>query len=399
MKNNSNQRILYLRADLGTQDLIGGGSVAHTLGVLKGFAAQQVFVVCASTAMHAVVDRLHIPVIKLAMPRAFRVFGFKIQSLLSNIFFYFRLKNVIRAHRINLIYQRYSMLNCLGVALAHAFSIPLYLEFNGSESWMDKHWARNRRLKLAWLVEKIEMLNLRSAARIIVVSQELCDQLLARGIDAQKIYVCPNGVDLELYEQPALPQEGRQFLPAEKVCETFMFGFSGTFGPWHGIEVLAYIIPRIVQADARAHFLLIGDGLLKQELYEALKAADVLERVTFSGMVPIEQMPFYLSRCDAFLCPAQPNRDGSSFFGSPTKLFEYMACAKPIIASRITQIELVLQDLQSDLLVDPRDLAGFVQTALRVMRMSKAEQAQLGNALRARVLAKHTWRTHVQSFM
>lgn len=393
------QRILYVRADLGTQDLIGGGSVAHTLGVLKGFAAQQVFVVCASTAMHAVVDRLHIPVIKLAMPRAFRVFGFKIQSLLSNIFFYFRLKNVIRAHRINLIYQRYSMLNCLGVALAHAFSIPLYLEFNGSESWMDKHWVRNRRLKLAWLVEKIEILNLRSATKIIVVSQELSDQLLAHSIDAQKIYVCPNGVDPEQYEQPALPQEGRRFLPAVKAGETFMFGFSGTFGPWHGIEVLAYIIPRIVHADVRAHFLLMGDGLFKHELYEALKAADVLERVTFTGMVPIEQMPFYLSRCDAFLCPAQPNPDGSSFFGSPTKLFEYMACAKPIIASRITQIELVLQDLQLDLLVDPHDVVGFVQAALRVMRMSDKEKKMLSNNLRVRVLAKHTWRIHVQSFM
>lgn len=393
------KRILYLRTDLGTQDLIGGGSVAHTLGVLKGFLSLKTYVVCASTAMHTTLQNMPINFMPLAVSCMLRACGFKINCLLSNITFYFKLKRIIRERGITMIYQRYSMLNCVGVALAQRFKIPLYLEFNGSESWVDQHWSPGRRLKIGWLIEKIELLNLQHATNIIVVSHVLKEQLLARGIDAQKISVCPNGVDVDIFNPEALQAERETLRGASALDERFIFGFSGTFGPWHGVDVLAYMIPYIVRQNPHAHFMLIGDGSLRQSLYDALAQAQVLSHVTFTGMLRSEDVPAYLAMCDAFICPTQPNPDGTRFFGSPTKLFEYMAMAKPIIASDIEQLGQVLKDAAQHLLVQPHDYEGFVQAALKCMDMPNDERDALGCTLQQRAHKSYTWRAHVQSFL
>ncbi len=54
------------------------------------------------------------------------------------------------------------------------------------------------------------------------------------------------------------------------------------------------------------------------------------------------EAPTYLAISDIVVSPTVPNPDGSPFFGSPTKLFEYMAMGKPIVASDLDQIGEVL---------------------------------------------------------
>lgn len=392
-------RILYLRTDIGTKDLIGGGSVAHTLGVLKGFTALKCSVVCASTAMHGILQKISIPFVPLAVPGFLQRMSFKLSCLFSNIIFYFKLSKVIRKHTITMIYQRYSMLNCVGVALAQRYSIPLYLEYNGSECWVDTHWSPMRRLKIDWLINNIELLNLQHATKIIVVSQVLKEQLLTRGIDAHKISVCPNGVDPDMFDPATMQSERASIRASLGLQEQCVFGFSGTFGPWHGVEVLAYLIPLVVRQNERAHFMLIGDGPLKPMLYDALAQAHVLHRVTFVGMVSSNRVPAYLSACDAFLCPTQANPDGTPFFGSPTKLFEYMMTGKPIIASDIEQIGDVLRHASGSLLVRPDDYTGFVRAVLYVLDMTDDERALSADALKVCARKQYTWQAHVRSFM
>lgn len=399
MTEKKEQRILYLRTDIGTQNLIGGGSVAHTLGVLKGFAALNLYVVCASTAMHGILQNMSIPFVPLAVPGFLQRMSFKLSCLFSNIIFYFKLSKVIRKHTITMIYQRYSMLNCVGVALAQRYSIPLYLEYNGSECWVDTHWSPMRRLKIDWLINNIELLNLQHATKIIVVSQVLKEQLLTRGIDVRKICVCPNGVDPDMFDPATMQSERASIRASLGLQEQCVFGFSGTFGSWHGVEVLAYLIPLVVRQNERAHFILIGDGPLKPMLYDALAQAHVLHRVTFVGMVSSNRVPAYLSACDAFLCPTQANPDGTPFFGSPTKLFEYMMTGKPIIASDIEQIGDVLRHASGSLLVRPDDYTGFVRAVLYVLDMTDDERALSADALKVCARKQYTWQAHVRSFM
>lgn len=191
----------------------------------------------------------------------------------------------------------------------------------------------------------------------------------------------------------------------------YVFGFIGTFGPWHGINILKEIIPILVQKYPGMHFMLIGDGVLKKDLERYFEQLGIMAAVTFTGVVAQYKAPEYLATCDAYLCPTQPNPDGTRFFGSPTKLFEYMSMAKPIIASDLEQVGEILSpafkitkntqkldvvDKEVGFLVDPLDIAGFIKACEWCYALPGSAQIKMGNNAREKVLDKYTWSQHVQ---
>ncbi len=97
------------------------------------------------------------------------------------------------------------------------------------------------------------------------------------------------------------------------------------------------------------------------------------------------------------MSPHIPNADGSRFFGSPTKLFEYMAAGKAIVASDLDQIGEVLAD-GAAVLVEPGSVDSLVR-ALRELAGDPERRATLGRAARERVLARYTWRHHVRAIL
>ncbi len=92
-----------------------------------------------------------------------------------------------------------------------------------------------------------------------------------------------------------------------------------------------------------------------------------------------------------------PNADGTPFFGSPTKLFEYMASGKPIVASDLDQIGDVLRD-GAGLLVRPGDAADLAQ-GLRVVVDDPDLRSRLGTVARTRAVERYTWRHHTQAVL
>lgn len=397
MPHNKNS-ILYLRTDLGTTDLIGGGSVTHTLGVINGLLEHGRHIVCFSSAMHGVlkqIDHEQFSYTPLSMPSILKHLGFKINCLLSNLFFYRTVNSWVKKHKPDLIYQRYSMLNVVGAWLKQQYNIPFILEFNGSETWIDANWSGGK-LPMGRLIDKIEMYNVQQADTIVVVSDVLKSQLIARGVTPQKILVNPNGVDVKAFNAVHLDDVRATTRNLLGLHDQFVIGFSGTFSHWHGVNILAELIPQALSKQTNLHFLLIGDGPLKTEL--AIKLFDYIGTgVTFTGMLNAQQMPAYLSACDAFLCPTQPNKDGTPFFGSPTKLFEYMAMGKPIIASNIGQVGELLADYK-EFLFEPDDIAGFAQAVTRLIKMHPDERAALGKRLRD-LSQHHSWSAHVARIM
>src|SRR6185436_20281238 len=144
-----------------------------------------------------------------------------------------------------------------------------------------------------------------------------------------------------------------------------------------------------IPANVRVRFLLVGSGSLHAEVEKQL---DGDKRVIFTGAVAHDRVPKLLDACDILVAPHVPLADGSEFFGSPTKIFEYMAMGKGIVASRLGQIGEVLVDGETALLVEP----GRVQE-LKAAIVKLVEDKRLCEALgvKAREVAEreHTW-TH-----
>jgi glycosyltransferase involved in cell wall biosynthesis len=237
------------------------------------------------------------------------------------------------------------------------------------------------------LLERYERLNLLAAARIFVVSEVERRNLEARGVAAEKIVVNPNGVDVELFRPGIGGAASRRDLGIKET--DLVAGFVGTFGPWHGVVELAHAI-KMLPAELPVRFLIVGSGSLHGEVERLLRAEVESGKVIFTGAVAHERVPALLDACDILIAPHVPLADGSDFFGSPTKIFEYMAMGKAIVASRLGQIGEVLSDEETALLVEPGNIKELASALVRVVETPEL-RARLGPNAREAAVKNHTW--------
>jgi glycosyltransferase involved in cell wall biosynthesis len=144
--------------------------------------------------------------------------------------------------------------------------------------------------------------------------------------------------------------------------------------------------------------LLIGDGVMLPQVRDRIAAHGLHDRCTLTGMVPQPEGPAHLAACDILASPTIRNADGTDFFGSPTKLFEYLAMGKGVIASRLAQLAEIVEHDRTGLLVAPGD-ADELASAIERLADDAALRQRLGAAAREQVLAHHTWRGHTARIM
>ena len=391
---NINAPPVYLRFDL-SHDLKAGGSVSHTAGVLNNlrhFTSTPIYL--ASMSIPGV-DADITTHILLPNPRFLDFI--ELPFLYSNDRFIESSEVILQSKPLSFFYQRYSIYNFTGVQLAKNRKIPLVLEYNGSEIWVYKNWSKA--LKYETLADKIELLNLNAANVVVVVSQPLRDDLVNRGVDSEKILVNPNGVDPEMYSPNV---DGSQVRRKYNLGDKTVIGFIGTFGKWHGAEILAkafgLLIQKHPQYREQARLLMIGDGHTLPQVQQELETYEVTQKCILAGIVPQQEGPEHLAACDLLISPHVPNHDGTPFFGSPTKLFEYMAMGKGIIASDLDQIGEVLEHDQTALMVEPGN-AESLMLGLKTMIDNPEKGKRLGEAARREAVAKYTWKEHTRKII
>jgi glycosyltransferase involved in cell wall biosynthesis len=218
-------------------------------------------------------------------------------------------------------------------------------------------------------------------------------------VNSDKILVNPNGVDPEIYSPEV---DGSGILHKHNLKDKMVIGFIGTFGKWHGAEVLvkAYglLLQKYPNYKNTTRLLMIGDGVSMAQVKEAIDKYNIGEQVTLTGIVPQEEGPAYLAACDLLASPHVPNPDGTPFFGSPTKLFEYMAMGKGIVASDLEQIGEVLEHDGTAWLVKPGD-AESLMLGLKTLIDNPQMSKRLGEAAQREVVAKYTWKEHTRKII
>jgi glycosyltransferase involved in cell wall biosynthesis len=374
-------RVVYLRATPGpgTQ---AGGAASHIKGVVDALRALGVELDIISNDFIAGFDASDerftvVPPETVGGTRA-------LFDIHNNLVFTRAVVPLIKSANPDFIYQRYARFSWAGVAASVRTRRPLFLEYNGSEVWVGKHWDRVGSLGL---LERYERLNLRAAARIFVVSEVERRNLEARGVAAEKIVLNPNAVDVEVFRPGINGSQVRDALGF--TSEDLVAGFVGTFGPWHGVIELAQAI-KALPKNLSVRFLFVGSGSLRGEVERLLAAERESGRVIFTGTVAHERVPALLDACDILVAPHVPLADGSDFFGSPTKIFEYMAMGKAIVASRLGQIGEVLSDGETALLVEPGSVNGLAAAIVRLVN-SNDMRVRLGLRAREAAVKNHTW--------
>lgn len=414
----SGHSVMYLNANLWF-GVKAGGSVGHISGVVNalvqtGYSVD--FLSCGGRLLVGKKTRytqLHPPA-QFGLPWELNYYRFHFNVVAQAI-------RLGVGRRFDFIYQRLSIANYSGVVLSRRLGVPLVVEYNGSEAWIARNWGRPLREQA--LAEQVEAVNLRHAHLVVTISEVLRDELLASGVDPERIVTYPNCIDPEMFDPARFSAEeiavlrGRYGIDARAVVVTFV----GTFGQWHGAEVLAKAIRKMIDShrpwleSKRVHFLLVGDGLKMPDVLSALGDHANGPFVTLTGLLPQHEAPIHLAASDILSSPHVSNADGSRFFGSPTKLFEYMAMGKAIVASDLDQIGAVLatslriQALPSSDGPQPGDASVAIlcrpgsakeqMDGIRFLVDHPQWREHLGRQARVAALARYTWKHHVEAII
>ncbi len=368
--------------------LKAGGSVSHGLGVLTAMQRLGLEPRLWTTSLFPaapaglVQTELHPPRRPAAIEEA--------AMAAFNRSFLDRAEAEVRAFAPSLVYHRHGVFSLAGLALARRLGVPLVLEVNASEVWAREAWSR---LAFAGLARRMERVAFERADRLVLISEELIPTVTALGGDRERMVVNPNGVDVARFRPESRGEGLRERLGFPE--DAVVCGFLATFHRWHGVLFLAEQIAALTAADPRLRFLLVGDGDLRPGTEAVTQAAGQGDRVRFTGLIPPAEVPSHLAACDILLSPHLPFEDGTPFFGSPTKLFEYMAAGRPVVASRLGQIGRVVEDDRTGLLFEPGDAAAFRSAVLRLAADPQL-RARLGREARTTAERSYTWEANVR---
>lgn len=174
------------------------------------------------------------------------------------------------------------------------------------------------------MLEKLELFLYRRAKTVIPVTEAFKKDLTQRGIDAAKIRVVRNGVDLERYSPI---DRDRELAQEYGVDGKFVVGYLGTHGLSHGLDRVLDAV-ELLRHEQGIVFLFVGAGAARGQL-EADAAAKGLTNIRLVPRQPKEMMPRLWSLCDVSLIPLRDQAVFSTVI--PSKLFESLGMGVPVI--------------------------------------------------------------------
>ncbi len=214
---------------------------------------------------------------------------------------------------------------------------------------------------LDWL-EKVELWLYKDATRVIAVTDAFKQNLIERGVEAQKIDVVTNGANMDLY----VPKEKEKVLLSSLGLDgKFVIGYIGTHGMAHSLDFIVTAIEKVKDPDI--HFLFVGGGAVKQRIVETAKEL-ALQNVTFLDPISKEEVPDYLSIIDVSLAPLKKSDTFKTVI--PSKIFEASAMRKPTLLGVEGQAQKIIEAYGAGVCFSPEDEGDFLDK-LKLLKEDK----------------------------
>jgi glycosyltransferase involved in cell wall biosynthesis len=285
----------------------------------------------------------------------------------------------------DLVYERYSLWSYAGMEYARDHGTLGFLEVNAP---LIEEQAQHRGSVDRAGAERVAERVFSAATALLAVSAEVAAYLRRYPETGGRTHVIPNGVD---------PDRFPAGLPAclPRSPGTFTVGFVGTLKAWHGLPTLIDAFALLKRREPGARLLLVGDGPERERLEADLAARGLLESARFTGAVAPDAVPGLLASMDIAVAP-YPKL--ASFYFSPLKVYEYMAAALPVVASRLGQLAKVIRHEVNGLLCPPGD-AEALAAALQRLGHEPVLRVRLGQAARATVVREHMWAAVAQRIL
>lgn len=220
------------------------------------------------------------------------------------------------------------------------------------------------------------------AHKLVTQNQWKKERLLKEfHLDAQKILVEQNGVDIEDFDIPLSKEESRAQLGLPSAG--FIALYTGHLFDWKGAHVLAESAEFL---DAGIEVIFVGGSEHDVESFKKLYGDK--KNIHVKGYKPHAEIPLWQKAADCLILPNTATQDISKYYTSPMKLFEYMASERPIIASDIPSIRAIVnEDMVTFVIPDDPKLLSKAIADMSENYISYEPKVELAR----RQVLSHTW--------
>lgn len=224
---------------------------------------------------------------------------------------------------------------------------------------------------------------LKRATHVVVVTESFKRRVIQKGVPTSRITVIPNGVDVESYYQEVSspPLEALKREPGG-----FVVGYLGSFGAGQQLESIVDAAAIIAAHDPSIRIVLAGDGPRRDSVLERAKSLK-LPNLHIESSIPKEATRAFYNSCDACMVPLAPIAIFQETI--PSKMFEIMACERPIIACLAGEGRQIVAASNGGIVAQPGEASAIAEAILSMRRMSAGERMEMGASAREYVLRNY----------
>ena len=300
----------------------------------------------------------------------------------------------IHLKSMDLIHERFNLLSLGGAWASRKLGIPFVLEVNADLLEQRKFkGVPERGLRRLFAVWATQMC-FNAAAEIICISAGLKEHLSRKWkIEDKKLTVLACAADVNDLGPNHNPERIRQGLGL--TTEPVIMWVGGFF-PWHDLDLLIASFALVVQRHPGTKLVLVGEGQTRASVAQKVQKIGLEQSVIMTGAIPHSDVPGMLSIADIAVVPAAPVLASGGGTGTPLKLFEYMAAAKPIVATDLNQAADVIRDGHSGLLVAAGNVNMFADAIVKLIN-DPLERARLGKNAQQQATDLYSWEGYTRS--
>ena len=227
---------------------------------------------------------------------------------------------------------------------------------------------------------KLEEETAHNATLIVTISNYSLEKIQKHyHVHKSKVRIVPNGVDVERFKPAGNSESRRKFGLGDEPVVLFV----GSLIPRKGLPFLVEAAKKIVKQQVNTKFLIVGDGPLKSQLTNSLKAADLLGNFSFLGNFKDEVLSDVYNCADVFVLPSIQEGQG-------IVLLEAQAAGKPVVAFDVGGVNEAVRNRETGLLVERGSIDGLANALLTLLG-DRALREKLGDNGRRFVSENFTW--------
>lgn len=251
-----------------------------------------------------------------------------------------------------------------------------------------QEWSARYRLTRALETHAFHQVN-----AITTICEGLRQDIVARGIPANKVTVIPNAVDIDKFCVGGMPDADIKSQLGLNGCR--VLGFIGSFYAYEGLNLLLDAFPLILQRAPDVRVLLVGGGPQETSLKAQAIALGIAEKVIFAGRVPHEQVQRYYDLVDVLTYPRLSMR--LTNLVTPLKPLEAMAQGRLLVASDVGGHKELIHDGETGVLFRAGDAQDLAEKTMGLLSATERWPALRASGRRF-VEAERNWQASVARY-